>query len=799
MWRYAIGAVAVLEFVTVTSDHRTEPGNLPSQITSFVGRRHEVTELKAILRDHRLVSIVGPGGVGKTRLALEVAHQVARSFTGGRWFIELERHPARQGIVDHVASTLGLSHGGGHWTVDELAATFPTQDTLLIVDNCEHLIDEVGRELANGLLRAAPGVVLIATSRQALGVTGERLLHLDGLQVPPATGAPSTERAAVESVALFVDRARSILPSFELTADNSEAVADIARRLDGLPLAIELAAARLRVLSPQQISSRLENQFRVLASSRSTNERHSTLRATIEWSYELCSPTERLCWARLSVFPADFDIDAAEAVAAGGDLRKEDVLELVGALIDKSVLRTRSGPSASVRYRFSESVRDYGRDQLAVLEPHGTTRTRHLNFFSQTASSVPQLLFGPSQVEQIRMLKTDRPNLEAALSEAVAEADTDAADDLACAIALVAFAGGSVAEAADAVATATGRTGTLSTARVRLLWLSAWIAINQGDLVAAREKAAACRRLAQRIGDQSGVVHALQYLGEAELLAGEVAAAERDCRQAVNSARLLGADHLVATTLVRYAEVLEASGHQDQVRPALQESIAISDRVGERWCRGFALWNLAVHLQNVGQPEEGMRYARAALDSKGLFEDIVGVAQSLEVLAWCSADLHRPRGAAVLLGAAEAVWTTTGAVLPVRLLPRRLACEQQLTSVLGEELHQALRQEGHSLSPDDAVAWVDGAARPKSAQPARSDGRGSGGSAADAGTKSPLTARESEVAKLVAEGLKNREIAERLVISIRTAEAHIDHILSKLGFTSRAQISSWVAHRAGNR
>lgn len=770
-------------------------GNLPEQVTSFVGRRREVAELRGALREHRLLTVLGAGGAGKTRLALEAAHLAMRSFAGGTWFVDLGRQPARRAIVDHVASVLGLARESGQWTVDELAARLHDRDALLILDNCEHVVDEVA-ELARGLLQATSGVVLLATSRQALGVQGERLLQLEGLSFPAGDDVTTAELAGFESAALFVDRGRAIMPTFDLTAENAQAVANIARRLDGLPLAIELAAARLRVLSPQQISSRLGNQFRLLASSRSVDERHHTLRATIEWSYDLCSPAERLCWARLAVFPADFEIEAAEAVASGGEIDSDAVLELLGALIDKSVLRSTPGSDGSTRYRFSEPVRDFGRDRLAAIEPNGAARSRHLDHYGHLAVAVPELLFGPAQVDRISAFRAERPNLEAALEAAVEEDDADAADMLACAIALVAFAAGALSESAEAVSMAGSRDGARSTARVRLLWLDAWVAINQGDLDRARKQASACRRLAQLIDDQGGVVNASQYLGEIELLSGNVAAGERDCRRAVSAARTLGEDHLMATSLVRYAEALHARGDLGGARAALEESIAISDRVGEMWCRGFAQWHLALVMRAMGRPEETLASARTALTSKDMFQDLVGVAQSLELMAWSAADLGELRRAAVLLGAAESLWTSTGAVLPGPLVTSREECEARIVAALGVTDYQALRGAGRALDPEDAMSWSP-ASTPKSVVRSLASARADtvGTQPVTATGVSLLTARETEVALLVAEGLKNREIAERLVISIRTAELHVNHILTKLGFTSRAQISTWAAHQ----
>lgn len=305
--------------------------------------------------------------------------------------------------------------------------------------------------------------------------------------------------------------------------------------------------------------------------------------------------------------------------------------------------------------------------------------------------------------------------------------------------------------------------------------------------------------LAQLIGDRHGLVHALEYLGQCELLEDEVGAAARHCRDAVRLARDLGDDHALATSLVRQAQVFEALGETGKARAALGEAIAISDRVGEKWCRGYALWNLALLLEATGCPKEGMRRARAALDSKALFEDIVGVAQGLEAMAWCSAGLDEPSRAAVLLGAADAVWTSSGAVLPARLVPRREHCEARIIDALGRESYLALRGEGQELTPDDAVGWRQGADNTHRAMPQPAEARATTGTRPRAvADDSPLTAREREVALLVAEGRKNREIASLLVISPRTVETHVDRILTKLGFISRAQIGSWAAYLEDN-
>lgn len=782
----------------VMSESSLPSGNLPAQVTSFVGRRRELSQVKEELREHRLVTIVGPGGAGKTRLALETAYQLSRSYTGGCWLIDFGKHPARRAIVDHVASALELTRESGQWTARDLAARFGARRSLLIFDTCEHVIDEVA-DLAQALLRRSTSIDIIATSRQALGAAGENLVLLDGLEFPPPGQAfAPADLVIYESVALFLERGRSIDPGLVLNAQNAEAVSDIARRLEGYPLAIELAAARLRALAPAQIATRLKNQFQLLGASRVAEERHQTLRATIGWSYELCSRAEQLCWARLSTFPADFDLEAAEAVASGGDLGLDDILGLISALIDKSILRTANGGGDKSRYRLTDPIRDFGAEKLAEFEAGTSPRSRHLEYYSQLTAAVPELLFGPNQVEHVDVLRRELANLEAARLQAIAETENDTADSLVSAIALVSLASGALSEALEAVETATEHDGDRSTSRVTLLWLSAWIAINQGNFDFARQRASDCRRLAQLIGDQRGMINALQYLGQAELMAGDSTAAERHCRRAVTLARSSSEDHLLATSLVRHAQALDAQKDSQGARSALMESIAISERAGERWCRGFALWNLALIDEAEGKPAEGMSHAQEMLSAKTVFEDVVGMGRAVEIMAWCAADLHQPERSAVLLGAASEVWERTGAVLPTYLLARREVCLRRVVEALGESQAATLQRNGRSMNPAQAIAWSPREERPGAA--ATTSGGSVVGHArvSKAPLRSPLTPRENEVAHLVAAGMKNREIADRLVISPRTAEAHVEHILAKLGFTSRAQIRSWAAYQSAS-
>ncbi|HEV2372771.1 MAG TPA: NB-ARC domain-containing protein [Streptosporangiaceae bacterium] len=315
-------------------------GNLPAELTSFVGRRAELAEVKRLLAESRLVTLTGVGGVGKTRLALRAAAGLRRAFRDGVWLVQLDQLRDEALVTQAVAETLGLDDRAGHALATTLTDYLAGRELLLVLDNCEHLVDAVAK-LADLLLRAAAGLRILATSRETLNITGETVYAVPPLRAPEAGRQLSVaELARFPAPGLFAERAAQVLPGFALTEANTAAVAGICRRLEGLPLAIELAAARLPVLSPEQIEARLGARLDLLTrGGRTQPARQQTLRASIEWSYELCSQAERLLWARLSVFADGFELDAAEGICADHRLAVEQVLELLAALAGKVKMR----------------------------------------------------------------------------------------------------------------------------------------------------------------------------------------------------------------------------------------------------------------------------------------------------------------------------------------------------------------------------------------------------------------------------------------------------------------------------
>ncbi|WP_345444760.1 ATP-binding protein, partial [Actinoallomurus vinaceus] len=350
---------------------------LPAEVTSFVGRRHEVAEVKRLLSVSRLVTLTGPGGVGKTRLAGRVGALLRRAFADGVWLVELADLANPDLLVPAVCEALRIRDHSARPAVEVLIDHLRDAQALVILDNCEHLVPECA-VLVEALLRSAPRLRVLATSRQPLGVGSEQSLSVPTL---PVTSDGDVGVVAGDAVRLFAERAEAVVPGFVVTEDNREAVERICRRLDGLPLGIELAAVRLRALSVQQLLARLDDRFRLLTSgSRAVLPRHQTLRALIDWSYGLCTEAERSVWARISVFSGGLDLEAAEQVCVGDGIAREDMLDLVGGLVDKSVLVREEHPG-TVRYRLLETIRQYGRERLIASGTEHLVQQRHRDYY----------------------------------------------------------------------------------------------------------------------------------------------------------------------------------------------------------------------------------------------------------------------------------------------------------------------------------------------------------------------------------------------------------------------------------
>src|SRR4051794_37637464 len=391
----------------------TLPNNLPRHLNTFVGRREDVAEVRQLTTESPLVTLTGPGGVGKTRLCLQVAAEVLDNFADGAWLIELETLSDASLVPQQIAVGLGLAEVADGDFSSSVLGHLRSREALLILDNCEHIIDACA-QLANNLLRACPGLRILATSREPLGVPGERLYPVRSLSVPHGTRRPSV--AAVgesEAVNLFVERAQAADPKFVLTDENVGAVVEICRRLDGIPLAIELAAARVRALSPQQIAERLDDRFRLLTGgSRTVMPRHQTLRAAIDWSFDLLPDEERIVLWRLSVFAGSFSLEAAEAVWAGGDIEQFEVIDHVARLVEKSLVNRQAD-----NYRLLETVRGLARERSLEAGESEASFERHRVWYLQfVRKAAPAFFRGPESAATLDRIEAEHDNLRAALA-----------------------------------------------------------------------------------------------------------------------------------------------------------------------------------------------------------------------------------------------------------------------------------------------------------------------------------------------------------------------------------------------
>ncbi|MFG1707400.1 ATP-binding protein [Nonomuraea sp. M3C6] len=779
--------------ITSTSRGR-QMGRLPAEVTSFVGRRHEVAEVKQLLSASRAVTLTGVGGVGKTRLALRVGHEVRRAFRDGVWLVELAALQCPDLLAQVVAEALEIRGRTAGAPMTVLTEHLRDKQALVILDNCEHLVGECA-VLAETLLRAAGEVRILATSRQAMGLVGEQVVPVPTLSLPecpewdvprPWLGAPVRGDPG-EAVRLFAERARAVLPAFAVTEDNREVVAGIVRRLDGLPLGIELAAVRLRALSAQQLLDRLENRFRLLTGgSRAVLPRHQTLRALIDWSYTLCSDKERLLWERASVFAGGLDLEAAEAVCSGAGIAREDVVDLVIGLVDKSVL-LREDHRDGVRYRILETLREYGRERLLASGQEDRLRRRHAGYYRELAARARAELFGPGQVAWLTRLQVEHANLRTALNTFSA-APSGAETCLSMATDLLYHwitsyylgEGRGWLERGLAAGEATGEE-----VRARALWAGGWLAIIQADIPAATALLRESRRLGERLGDESVLGYVALFSGMTAMWDGRAGEAIERYEEALPRHRGTGDPIGLSLALVRLSLAHSFLGESSAAVAAGEESLAISDAYGEGWHRAYTMMALGVEVWRQGDLARAAELESQSLAFNRSMGDWQGVGITVEVLAWIAASGRQCQRAARLLGIAQNVWSSLGAAMSGfgHLTRYHDECAALCRETLGEAGFAAAVRRGGRLPCDEALAYAL-----QEDIPGR-DGNGQGEAA-------PLTRREREIAALVARGMTNREIAASLVIAQRTAECHIEHILTKLGFSSRAQIAVWVGERA---
>ncbi|WP_306307125.1 protein kinase domain-containing protein [Nocardia cerradoensis] len=766
---------------------RSGGSELPLELTSFVGRRSELAEVKNRLATSRLVTLAGTGGVGKTRLGLRVASNARRAFADGVWVVELAdvRDPAL--LIDVVAGVLGLRDDSARPMEHMLVEFLRPRKALLLLDNGEQVVEALAC-LVERLLVACPNLRILVTSREPLDVAGETVVRVAPLEVPEPGSDPALRGLLkYDAVTLFSERAAAVVPGFEVTEDNKAAVAGICARLDGLPLAIELAAARMRTMSPEQIRVRLSDRFALLTrSSRNAPRRQQTLRWCIDWSYGLCTPVEQRLWARLSVFAGGFELEAAEYVC-GTDFTAENVLDVLSSLVDKSiVIRSDSGV---VRFRMLETVRDFGRDQLRESDEDQVLHRRHRDWCGRLVLDAENGWIGDQQLDWLARLEREQSNLRAALDfcfsedrEASAEAGLRTAAGLWM---FWSFRGlfGEGRRWLDRALANPVRSSVSDCARA--LHANIVMAAVQGDLQPAADLVRTARVLIER--DHTPMNQALIDFGEGvlELYRDKPDHAIGFLGRAVEvlSADRRGYLHVAALMFLGWAYAMR--GDTRQAIRCHENLLTITQASGETLFRSTALWGLGVAEWREGQPTRAQELLQEALRLLRSVHSPVVAALGLEGLAWIVAERDSER-AAVLMGAAENLLRSTSGVsifFP-DLSHLHDECEHIARRALGDRRFDAAVRRGQAMELRTGVAYALGES---ASSPRASSSRA---------PESALTNRERQVADLVARGLTDKQIAAKLVISQRTAQGHVQHILTKLGFTSRAQIAAWSTGRA---
>ena len=813
--------------------------NLPAPRTSFVGREQEMLEVKRLIPMTRLLTLAGVGGSGKTRMALEVARDLIGAYPDGVWMVALAPLSEEGLVAQEVAWALGVTERPGEPLADTVVDFLGDKDTLLVLDNCEHLIEAAAR-LAQYLLHSCPRLKVLATSREPLGIAGEVVWQVVPLSLPDRDRPASVEDLMrYEALKLFVDRARLRLPDFELTEKNAGAVARVCRKLGGIPLAIELATARMGALAVEQVAQRLETSLDVLGGgSRTAAARQRTLRATLDWSHDLLSEDEKALFRRLSVFAGGWTLEAAEAVCSGGGVEQEDVLDLLGTLVDKSLVVAGATSSGALRYGMLEPIRQYAKELLEQGGQAEVVQGQHGAFFLALAEEAEPELAGTTQGVWAERLEAEHDNMREVLSWLLEHEEGETALLLGAALWRFWIVRGYLSEGTKWLERVLAEGDpAASPARVKALEGIGWLAQFQGEYKRASAIYEEMLELSRGLGDKGNMATALNSLGTVAAQQGDNELARNLLQENLKVIEELEAEGDPATPLKKFyvsnlLGYLAINDEGDYARGTIlwEESLALAREVGDDYSVGITLGNLGhvallqrdferaksrseealVFANELGSagveivPSACVNLGLATLGlgklerAMGSFEEALVMSQdmgrtpqvieALEGMASLAGARRKAAHAARLWGAAEATREVTGIST---FTPEEWALHEPhlalATSQLGDEAWQEALAEGRAMSLEEAAEY---ALREEADRAVATIAQEHLASAEPMGN---LTPREREIVLLVAQGLTNRQVSTELSISERTAGNHVAKILKKLGLRSRAQIASWVS------
>nr|WP_271213617.1 LuxR C-terminal-related transcriptional regulator [Rhodococcus wratislaviensis]GLK40800.1 LuxR family transcriptional regulator [Rhodococcus wratislaviensis] len=765
--------------------------SVPVYGTSFVGRRTELLELRRLLGDHRLVTITGPGGIGKTRFAITAVGEYRRAFPDGVRVIELAALRSPDLLAQTVADGLALANREVHGSPTEntIIDYLRRRRMLLILDNCEHLLDECAR-LVSVLLRSTTELRIVTTSREILSVSDEFVFPLAPLSTRAGPGS-LPGRAAGSAVELFVNRAAAVLSKFELTDENRDAVMRVCDRLDGLPLAIELACARLPVLSVSELADRLDHRLSLLTTGNRTGpQRHRSLQATMDWSYELCTREQQLLWSRASVFAGGFELGMAEEVCSDGqDVRAESVLDGISALVGKSILRREEG-GTHIRFSMLESIREYGNSKLTAAEVHDL-KLRHLQWCSRLVATTADNWFSSDQRAAGERLRRNHANVRAALHTALVESADDhgvfTASEMVSRAWFLWSCGLSVREHRMWLNRVLELETAPTIARARALATLGLVETLQGDRQSADVALTEADAISRTEGDAITETFTSHVMGLKAFFAGEFDEAERLLSTAYEMYQQIPTredlEHMLRIHLgMLYSFTSDTTRAAEQFETVRDRAVA----VGESWFQSYAVYGLGLVALMKGEFEVALRFGSESLRLREAFEDVIGTTLVADLLGWAEVEAGTAERSAVLLGAASSMWESFGQQLygSSHWVEQRARFEKQARKALGDDQFEKCQTRGAAMSVSEITGFALGELVPSGAPAPAGHTR----------REDALSPREREVAVHVAAGMTNKEIAAKLVLSPRTVEGHVEHILEKLGMSRRHEIAAAFAH-----